>query len=184
MVFVVGIRVDDMAFRPVGRLVVPFRCCSNSRLLCSLQSEHLIKSTHYSRPEVFKLDDQSFVPDEKWNLSQAVIHMLERRLLNEKDNPLRLLKQSIIDYVHKNYRKPGSCSPKFTVCDNMSRVVSIWENFDSLLTPVDHVSRRPTDTYYVNETHCLRAHTSAHQYELFKQGNIVILNYVVYFLAN
>uniref|UniRef100_A0A914RG33 Phenylalanyl-tRNA synthetase domain-containing protein n=1 Tax=Parascaris equorum TaxID=6256 RepID=A0A914RG33_PAREQ len=39
-----------------------------------------------------------------------------------------------------------------------------------LLTPVDHISRRPTDTYYVNKDYCLRAHTSAHQHHLIKQG--------------
>ncbi|KHJ92493.1 hypothetical protein OESDEN_07621 [Oesophagostomum dentatum] len=30
--------------------------------------------------------------------------------------------------------------------------------------------RRPSDTYYINKTHCLRAHTSAHQYQLLKEG--------------
>ncbi|KHJ79594.1 phenylalanine--tRNA ligase, partial [Oesophagostomum dentatum] len=32
------------------------------------------------------------------------------------------------------------------------------------------VFRRPSDTYYINKTHCLRAHTSAHQYQLLKEG--------------
>ncbi|CAJ0585393.1 unnamed protein product, partial [Mesorhabditis spiculigera] len=34
----------------------------------------------------------------------------------------------------------------------------------------DHVSRRASDTYYVNAENCLRAHTSAHQFSLMKQG--------------
>lgn len=48
--------------------------------------------------------------------------------------------------------------------------MSVFENFDSLLTPLDHVSRRTSDTYYVNREYCLRAHTSAHQHSLIKQG--------------
>uniref|UniRef100_A0A8R1EGN2 phenylalanine--tRNA ligase n=2 Tax=Caenorhabditis japonica TaxID=281687 RepID=A0A8R1EGN2_CAEJA len=43
-------------------------------------------------------------------------------------------------------------------------------NFDSLLTPQDHLSRRASDTYYVNSDHCLRAHTSAHQHTLMQSG--------------
>ena len=33
-----------------------------------------------------------------------------------------------------------------------------------------HVARSKSDNYYVNENQCLRAHTSAHQVELMKQG--------------
>ena len=36
-------------------------------------------------------------------------------------------------------------------------------NFDDVLTPEDHVSRSPNDTYYVNSETVLRCHTSAHQ---------------------
>ena len=32
-----------------------------------------------------------------------------------------------------------------------------------MLTPVDHVSRSPNDTYYVDHDTVLRCHTSAHQ---------------------
>ena len=61
-------------------------------------------------------------------------------------------------------------SPLFSVIDNRSPVVSVWENFDSLLVPEDHVSRRHSDSYYVNKDTVLRAHTSAHQHELIKSG--------------
>ena len=36
--------------------------------------------------------------------------------------------------------------------------------------PSDHVSRRPTDTYYVNAKHVLRTHTTAHQRQLLLEG--------------
>ncbi|PIO70822.1 hypothetical protein TELCIR_07306, partial [Teladorsagia circumcincta] len=93
-----------------------------------------------------------------------------RRLLLEPGNPLTLIKTRIVDHMHRTYKKPGHRSPLFTVCETEPRVVTTFENFDSLLTPPDHVSRRPSDTYYVNKSHCLRAHTSAHQYQLLKEG--------------
>lgn len=80
------------------------------------------------------------------------------------------MKQRIIAHFHAHHRKAGNRSPKFAVCDNEPRVVSTFDNFDSLLTPVDHISRRTSDTYYVNQDHCLRGHTSAHQFSLIKRG--------------
>jgi phenylalanyl-tRNA synthetase alpha chain len=38
-----------------------------------------------------------------------------------------------------------------------------------LVTP-DHVSRKKSDTYYINENLLLRTHTSAHQRELIENG--------------
>lgn len=48
--------------------------------------------------------------------------------------------------------------PRFKDFDlvNFPRIVSVEENFDLLNTPRDHVSRRETDTYYVDSTHILR----------------------------
>ncbi|VDK27935.1 unnamed protein product [Gongylonema pulchrum] len=110
------------------------------------------------------------VPDEKWNLSPAVLKTLQRRLLFERDNPLSLLKQRIVSFMYSKFQVKGGLSPMFAVVDNQPRVVSVFENFDSLLVPWDHVSRSDLDTYYVNKDHCLRAHTSAHQHSLIKQG--------------
>ncbi|CAI5453239.1 unnamed protein product [Caenorhabditis angaria] len=122
------------------------------------------------RPEVFELDGRKHKTDDVWNLSPAVRHLLNRRILREQSNPLNLLKQRIINYVHQTYRKAGNRSPLFTICENEPRIVTNFQNFDSLLTPENHVSRRPSDTYYINSNECLRAHTSAHQHSLMKQG--------------
>lgn len=40
-------------------------------------------------------------------------------------------------------------------------VVSVRNNFDLLNAPMDHVSRKPTDTYYVNPKNVLRTQTTA-----------------------
>ncbi|RCN50565.1 hypothetical protein ANCCAN_03178 [Ancylostoma caninum] len=128
--------------------------------------------TKGERPEFYQIDGKRIATDHMWNLSSAVHGLLNRRLLLDQYNPLSLLKQRIVDHMHQTYRKSGGGgrSPLFTVCENEPRVVTVFENFDSLLTPTDHVSRRPSDTYYINKSHCLRAHTSAHQYQLLKEG--------------
>eukprot|EP00166_Cyanidium_caldarium_P001246 ctg_1642.g407 len=52
----------------------------------------------------------------------------------------------------------------------MPAVVSTTACFDELLVARDHPSRRPTDTYYVDESTVLRAHTTAHDTELLRRG--------------
>jgi len=48
--------------------------------------------------------------------------------------------------------------PRFQDFDlvDFPRIVTVAENFDLLNTPKDHVSRRETDTYYVDDNHVLR----------------------------
>ena len=82
-----------------------------------------------------------------------------RNLHREPNHPLGMIARKIAD-----------CFPGFTVEDNLDPVVTVRQNFDELLVPADHVSRSPTDTYYVNEHHVLRTHTSAHQTELLRAG--------------
>ncbi|PRP81591.1 phenylalanyl-tRNA synthetase [Planoprotostelium fungivorum] len=66
-------------------------------------------------------------------------------------------------------------TPTFTFFDNLNPIVSTHKCFDSLLTPKDHVSRRPSDTYYINKDTVLRTHTSAHQTELMSNHNNAFL---------
>lgn len=61
-------------------------------------------------------------------------------------------------------------NPIFSVYDRLSPVVTVGQNFDSLLIPETHVSRSKSDCYYVNKKHLLRAHTTAHQSELVGMG--------------
>lgn len=49
-------------------------------------------------------------------------------------------------------------------------MVTVAQNFDSLGTPPDHVSRSPSDTYYLSASQLLRTHTSAHQADAFREG--------------
>jgi len=53
--------------------------------------------------------------------------------------------------------------PRFSDFDviDFPRIVTVEENFDVLNTPQDHPSRRKTDTYYLDDSHILRTHTTA-----------------------
>lgn len=67
---------------------------------------------------------------------------------------------------------PLASTASFRVFDRLSPFVSTKRNFDDLLVPADHVSRRRSDTYYVSGAETvLRTHTSAHQAELLEAGH-------------
>jgi len=53
--------------------------------------------------------------------------------------------------------------------------VKTQDCFDALFIPPDHVSRRPTDTYYLDKDTILRTHTSVHQIPIMKQGHNAFL---------
>lgn len=54
--------------------------------------------------------------------------------------------------------------------DDLDEVVSIQDNFDKLLVPLDHPARSANDTYYLNDDFVLRTQTSAHQNQVLVQG--------------
>uniref|UniRef100_A0A1I7SX87 Phenylalanine--tRNA ligase, mitochondrial n=1 Tax=Bursaphelenchus xylophilus TaxID=6326 RepID=A0A1I7SX87_BURXY len=121
-------------------------------------------------PAQVEVDGVCYQTDDWYNLTRPIHRLLERKILTDPQNPLSLLKQRIVDHFHRNHRRANHRTPVFAVCDSENRVVSTFDNFDSLLIPEDHVSRRPADTYYVNKDTCLRAHTSAHQFSLIRKG--------------
>lgn len=55
--------------------------------------------------------------------------------------------------------------------------MDVYNNFDVLNIEKDHVSRKPTDTFYLNENQLLRTHTSAHQREKLSSG---LKNFLVF----
>lgn len=58
----------------------------------------------------------------------------------------------------------------FSVYDNLNPVVTLEQNYDNLLVPLDHPSRKQSESYYLNTEHMLRAHMTAHQRDLIRSG--------------
>lgn len=118
---------------------------------------------------VVELLGQSYPQDDYSNLSQKVLSRVGRNLHNQQHHPLWLIKERVKEHFYKQYVGRFG-TPLFSVYDNFSPVVTTWQNFDSLLIPADHPSRKKGDNYYLNRSHMLRAHTSAHQWDLLHAG--------------
>lgn len=106
------------------------------------------------------LTDQSNIPT-------SILEKLGRNLHLKQNHPVCIIKDLIYDYF--------ASKGLFVTHDELSPIVSIVDNFDRLLIPENHPARSKSDTYYVNESHVLRTHTSAHQNELLEAGETSFL---------
>ena len=122
-----------------------------------------------SKVDSVKVLGNSYRTDSMTNITANVISKTERKLHNLADHPLKILKDRIHQYLYAAYRTRWG-APVFTMVDDLSPVVSVEQNFDSLLVSKEHVSRSKNDNYYINKDTLLRAHTSAHQRDLLKTG--------------
>lgn len=95
------------------------------------------------------------------NITPGISSKLGRSLHNKKNHPLEIIKQKIYDYFGE----------EFKTFDDLSPIVKVEENFDKLLIPKDHPARSISDTYYKDENHVLRTHTSAHQNDILSAGH-------------
>ncbi|KAJ9589668.1 hypothetical protein L9F63_017112 [Diploptera punctata] len=115
------------------------------------------------------INGRHFERDEWSNVTPKVLSHIGRKLHSQQGHPLFLIKQRIIEFFYKRFAGSRG-NPIFSVHENLDPVVTIKQNFDSLLIPKDHVSRNKSDCYYVNSNYLLRAHTTAHQAELIGMG--------------
>jgi len=98
------------------------------------------------------------------NIPTFIEKKLDKKLHNLQSHPVQIIKE----HIYKFFKSlPGY---QFEFYDELSPIVSVSDNFDKLLIPPTHPARSKSDTYYVNETHVLRTHTSAHQNELLSKG--------------
>jgi len=95
------------------------------------------------------------------NITPGISSKLGKNLHNKKNHPIEIIKRKIYDYFGESFNK----------FDELNPVVKIEENFDKLLIPKDHPARSASDTYYQDENHVLRTHTSAHQNDLLNAGH-------------
>eukprot|EP00511_Aplanochytrium_stocchinoi_P001266 CAMPEP_0204832122 /NCGR_PEP_ID=MMETSP1346-20131115/12794_1 /ASSEMBLY_ACC=CAM_ASM_000771 /TAXON_ID=215587 /ORGANISM="Aplanochytrium stocchinoi, Strain GSBS06" /LENGTH=399 /DNA_ID=CAMNT_0051963749 /DNA_START=291 /DNA_END=1490 /DNA_ORIENTATION=+ len=109
------------------------------------------------------------------NITENIANHIGRDLIHEPNHPLQILKTLIFEYFDRNFQNPDTNVEIFKKFDKLPPVVPNAKAFDELLIPEDHVSRKPSDTYYYDDKHCLRPHTSAHQTDLFRQRNMAFL---------
>ncbi|XP_066580372.1 phenylalanine--tRNA ligase, mitochondrial isoform X1 [Amia ocellicauda] len=107
--------------------------------------------------------------DDYTNVTPKILSKVGKDLHNRQHHPLWLIKERIKAHFYQQYTGRFG-TPLFSVYDNLCPVVTVEQNFDSLLIPADHPSRKKGDNYYLNRGHMLRAHTSAHQRDLVHSG--------------
>lgn len=115
------------------------------------------------------INDVSYKPDDWTNLKPRIQTYLNRNIYLQQNHPLSIIRKKIVDYFYKSFVSNRG-NPLFSVVDNLSPIVTPEQNFDSLLVPMDHVSRNKTDSFYLNRDYMLRAHCTAHQVDLLKSG--------------
>ncbi|CAL8086899.1 unnamed protein product [Orchesella dallaii] len=120
-------------------------------------------------PTATILNGKTYPVDEYTNVNPKILSYTCRKLHLQKYNPLCHVKRRIIDFIYKEFPS-RTRSPLFSVFDDLDPAVSVEQNFDSILIPKDHPSRKKSDNYYLNNNHLLRAHTSSHQAELIRSG--------------
>jgi len=95
----------------------------------------------------------------------SIADKIGRNLHLQPSHPINLTKKKIESYFRENCKEDN-----FSFHDNFPPQVSIEDNFDKLLIPKDHPSRKPSDTFYLDDKRVLRTHTSAHQSILMSRG--------------
>ena len=94
--------------------------------------------------------DNVITSDPYNNVTENIYAKLGVNLHLQPNHPLSIIRSSIYKYFDDTYYKD------FVKYDQLNPVVSTEANFDSVLVPIDHVSRQPNDTYYVNQQTVLR----------------------------
>ncbi|OQR81879.1 hypothetical protein THRCLA_11322 [Thraustotheca clavata] len=122
------------------------------------------QSTHF--PELITGDPYN-------NVSESIAAKVGVNLHCQPNHPLNIIKSKIVSYFDQLHAQG---QPKMQVFDNLSPVTTTENCFDQLLIAKDHVSRKATDTYYLNPTTLLRTHTSCHQVPMLSKG---IKNFLV-----
>ena len=103
----------------------------------------------YTNKTTINVNNITYPKDHMSNVTPKNLSHLDRHLHLQKHHPLNLIKQRIVNYMYERY-KQNRGMPTFSVHEQIPPVVTLDQNFDSLLVPKDHVSRTKSDSYYVN----------------------------------
>jgi len=104
------------------------------------------------------------------NIPESILSKVGQKLHLREHHPLQIVKKRIEEYCLAYGEKKGWGAANFAIFDDLSPLVDTKSCFDDLRVKPDHVSRRPSDTYYCTNELVLRTHTSAHQSQFIAQG--------------
>jgi tRNA synthetases class II core domain (F) len=117
--------------------------------------------------------------DGRWfNVTESIVSKMNKHLHLQPYHPLNRIHRRIVRHFQRRQEQQQQLKQQeqhepivpLRVFDSLSPIVTVQENFDSLMIPTNHVSRALSDTYYINSSTLLRCHTSAHQVSLLRSG--------------
>ncbi|KAJ1497296.1 Phenylalanyl-tRNA synthetase [Coelomomyces lativittatus] len=123
---------------------------------------------------------KNYPPDAWSNITPHILKKASAQLHRQPYHPIALLSQRIHHFFQTVFPKlelllhtsSSPCLPDpspFVHLNDLHPIVTTHQNFDQLLFPQNHPGRSNHDSYYFNQSHLLRTHTSAHQHEVFYQ---------------
>lgn len=119
--------------------------------------------------KVVDILNKQYPADDWTNITPQIADLTRRHIYKQRDSPLFLISERIRHFFKD--RVSGKSGYSYDEHEFDSPVVTTEANFDSLLISKDHVSRKKSDTYYVNSDLLLRSHTSAHQSQCLNKGS-------------
>ncbi|KAJ8925564.1 hypothetical protein NQ315_009404 [Exocentrus adspersus] len=137
--------------------------------ISKLLFRNLSSASAIEKPKEISVLNNLYATDCYTNVTEKIASHLKKDIYLKPYHPLSLVRQRIINYFYKSFVNRRE-NPVFSIYENLSPVVSVSQNFDSLLIPQDHPSRSKNDCYYINQNYLLRAHMTAHQSELMQAG--------------
>lgn len=114
------------------------------------------------------------------NVPEKILELVDRKLYLNPKHPLGIVNKKLEEFfanpdVYKSKLQEKHKLP-YKIVRTLSPIVTPKQNFDDLLVPTDHVSRKKSENYFINENLMLRAHTSAHQNENIVGGAKAYIN--------
>ena len=140
------------------------QCCVQQTRFQSQSAETRDTTEASSTKPCTEINGRVYPIDEWTNVPTSILDFLPRRLHLQPSHPVSLTRQLI------ESRFP---SPTYIHHNDLSPIVTVAQNFDSLGFPADHPGRSRTDTYYINKDTVLRTHTSAHEADTFRENKSV-----------
>ena len=120
-----------------------------ARFFSVFEKESSNQDIKYNKSSEVELLGGKYRVDHCTNITPRITSRLNKQFHNLNCHPINLTRRRIQNYFYNNFIKPSG-TPLFAIFDNISPIVTCQQNFDSLLFPLDHPGRAPSDTYYIN----------------------------------
>lgn len=156
-------RVSFASFMPHSKTATARCMCATTYQTISSAAEDV--SDHHT----VQVLDKHYTRDHMTTITPRISGLVGRNLHLTPHHPINIIKQRVVHHFHKTYTSRTG-NALYAHFDDVPPVVSVEQNFSSLLIPKEHVARRKNDNYYINRDTVLRAHTSAHQRDFIRMG--------------